>query len=78
MIKRDKVEAEYLKKLGKRIKAMRKEKGIKQVDLGYACDIEKQSMSRIEAGNTNPSVLLLRKIAELLEVNMSELLDFEE
>ncbi len=76
MNKRDKVEAEYLKNLGKRIKTIRKEKGIKQVDLAYACDIEKQSMSRIEAGNTNPSVLLLRKIAEFLEVKVSDFLDF--
>ncbi len=76
MIKRDKVEAEYLNKLGKRIKTLRKEKGIKQVELGYSCDIEKQSMSRIEAGNTNPSVLLLRKIAETLDVEVSDLLDF--
>lgn len=76
MNKREKIEAEYLKKLGKRIKSLRKEKGIKQVDLGYSVDIEKQSMSRIEAGNTNPSVLLLRKIAEVLGVGTSELLDF--
>jgi transcriptional regulator with XRE-family HTH domain len=76
MNKRDKAEADYLKSLGKRIKTIRKEKGIKQVDLAYACDIEKQSMSRIEAGNTNPSVLLLRKIAEILEVKVNELLDF--
>lgn len=76
MKKREKIEAEYLKKLGKRIKSLRKEKGIKQVDLGYSVDIEKQSMSRIEAGNTNPSVLLLRKIAEVLGVATSELLDF--
>ena len=73
---REKSEADYLKKLGKRIKTIRKEKGIKQVDLGYACDIEKQSMSRIEAGNTNPSVLLLRKISSELGITMSELLDF--
>lgn len=76
MNKREKVEAEYLKKLGKRIKTIRKEKSIKQVDLAYSCDIEKQSMSRIEAGNTNPSILLLRKIAELLEVSVNDLLDF--
>lgn len=76
MNKREKLDAEYLKKLGKRIKTLRKEKCIKQVDLAYQCDIEKQSMSRIEAGNTNPSVLLLRKIADLLGVSVSELLDF--
>lgn len=76
MTTREKEEAEYLKKLGKRIKSIRKEKGIKQVDLGYSCDIEKQSMNRIEAGNTNPSILLLRKIAELLGMSLGELLDF--
>ncbi len=76
MYKRDKVEAEYLKNLGKRIKTIRKEKHIKQVELGYSCDIEKQSMSRIEAGNTNPSILLLRKIAEILGVTVSDFLDF--
>jgi len=76
MIEREKSEVEYLKKLGKRIKTIRKEKSVKQVDLAYACDIEKQSMSRIEAGNTNPSVLLLRKIAEILDVKITELLDF--
>jgi len=76
MNKRDKVEAEYLKKLGARIKTIRKEKHIKQVDLGYSCDIEKQSMNRIEAGKTNPSILLLRKIAEILEVSVGEFLDF--
>lgn len=75
MNKREKEEAEYLKKLGKRIKSLRKEKGVKQVDLAYSCDIEKQSMSRIEAGNTNPSILLLRKISELLGVTVSELLE---
>ena len=76
MNKREKEEAEYLKKLGKRIKSLRKEKAIKQVDLAYSCDIEKQSMSRIEAGNTNPSILLLRKIAEILDIRLSELFDF--
>ena len=74
MNKREKEDAEYLKKLGKRIKTLRKEKGIKQVDLAYSCDIEKQSMSRLEAGNTNPSILLLMKIAQLLDLTVSELL----
>ncbi|MEI8280749.1 MAG: helix-turn-helix transcriptional regulator [Bacteroidota bacterium] len=76
MYKREKAESEYLKKLGKRIKTIRKEKGIKQVDLGYSCDIEKQSMSRIEAGNTNPSILILRKICIHLEISLTDLLDF--
>lgn len=69
-------DAIYLKKLGKRIKEIRKEKGIKQVDLSYKCDIEKQNMYRIEAGNTNPTILTLKKICEHLEVSLNELLEF--
>jgi len=69
-------DAEYLKKLGKRIKSIRKEKCIKQVNLGYACDLDKSNMNRIEAGNTNPSVLLLKKISSELGVSLSELLNF--
>lgn len=75
MFKREQEEAEYLKKLGERIRTIRKEKGIKQVDLGYLCDIEKQNMRRIEAGNTNPSILLLKKISSHLNVSLSELLE---
>ena len=76
MNKRVKEEEIYLKQLGQRIKTIRKEKGIKQVDLGYICDLDKSNMNRIEAGNTNPSVLLLRKISSELGVSLSELLNF--
>ena len=76
MKKREKADDIYLKELGKRIKAVRKEKGIKQVDLGYACDLDKSNMNRIEAGNTNPSILLLKKISFELAVSLNELLDF--
>lgn len=76
MKKREISDATYLKKLGKRIATIRKEKGMKQVELSYACDIEKQNMYRIEAGKTNPTVLMLKKISVALEVSLSELLDF--
>ena len=66
----------YLKKLGTRIRTIRKEKNITQVALSYACDIEKQNMRRIEAGNTNPTILMLKKISEHLGVTLSELFDF--
>ncbi len=76
MNKWDKTEAEYLKKMGGRIKAIRKEQHIKQVDLGYRCDLDKSNMNRIEAGNTNPSILLLKKISTELGISLSELFDF--
>src|ERR1700744_5652933 len=73
---RDKADDIFLQALGNRIATLRKGKHIKQVDLGYRCDIEKSNMRRIESGNTNPSILLLRKIAVALEVSVTELLDF--
>lgn len=74
--KREKSEEIFLKKLGERIKMIRKEKGVKQIDLGYALDLDKSNMNRIEAGNTNPSILILQKISAELEVPLSKLLDF--
>ena len=71
---REKDEELFLKTLGNRIAEIRREKAITQVELGYRCDIEKSNMSRIEAGNTNPTVLMLRKIAAALEITLSDLI----
>lgn len=76
MVKRETDEVVFLKSLGNRIATVRKEKKIRQVDLGYAVDLDKSNMNRIEAGNTNPSILILRKISNHLGVPLSELLDF--
>lgn len=76
MKKREKEDEIYLKQMGKRIRQMRKEKGMKQAELGYACDIEKQSMYRIEAGRTNPTIITLKRIAEQLGISLNELFEF--
>lgn len=65
-------EKAYLKNIGKNIKRIRKEIGITQVELGYRCDFERPSVNRIEAGNTNPTALTLKKIAEALEVPVED------
>jgi transcriptional regulator with XRE-family HTH domain len=68
-------EKNYLKKIGKNIKRIRLAKGISQVDLAFSCNFEKTNMSRIEAGNNNPTIRTLLKIAKALEVNLFELLE---
>ncbi|MDO4763586.1 MAG: helix-turn-helix transcriptional regulator [Flavobacteriaceae bacterium] len=65
-------------KIGKRIKTLREQKNISQVDLAYACNFEKSNMSRIEAGNTCPNIYTLYKIAQYLEVDLADLLKFSE
>lgn len=67
--------SDYFKKVGQNIKKIRLEKGIKQIDLAYACDFERQNMQRIEAGKTNVTLKTLLLISEALEVDVIELLD---
>ena len=62
--------------IGKKIKQLREEKDISQVDLAYACNFEKSNMSRIETGNTCPNVFTIQKIAEKLEIPVYKI--FEE
>ncbi|HMU10917.1 MAG TPA: helix-turn-helix transcriptional regulator [Ferruginibacter sp.] len=66
-------ETDLLTKLGNRIKAIRKKKGMSQNELALECDFEKASMSRIEAGLANPTVRTLFKISRALDVPMAEL-----
>ncbi|MCT3761112.1 helix-turn-helix domain-containing protein [Elizabethkingia anophelis] len=70
--------SEILIQVGKRIKELRVQKGISQVDLVAKMDgnIDPTNISRIEAGRTNPTLLTLQRIANALEVNISELFIF--
>jgi transcriptional regulator with XRE-family HTH domain len=77
MKQREKAEDDFLKELGGRIAAIRKAKGITQVELSYRCDIEKSNMRRIEAGNTNVTMLMLRKVCSALDIPLSDLFTTE-
>lgn len=46
-----------------------------QQELASICDFEKSNMSRIEAGNTNPTFITLCKIAKAFNIPLKELLD---
>ena len=62
-----------LKKLGERIREIRKEKGITQVQLAHLIGKDQQSIQRLEAGNVNPSVYYLHEIARGLDVNLERI-----
>ncbi|MCH2488721.1 MAG: helix-turn-helix domain-containing protein [Flavobacteriales bacterium] len=64
--------------IGKRIKQLREERNISQVELAHLCEFERSNMSRIEMGNTCPSSYTLYKIAQKLQVEVFELLKFED
>jgi len=71
------MEEDLLIRLGERIVQLRKEKGIRQVDLAFNTDIDDGSLRRIEKGKINPTTKTLARIAKGLEVEIKDLFDFK-
>lgn len=65
--------------VGNKIKEIRQEKGLSQLDLVGRMDgnIDVTNISRIEKGRTNPTVYTLFRIALALEIQPKEFLDFQ-
>lgn len=63
-----------LKKLGERIREIRKDKGMSQEQLAHIIGKDQQSIQRLESGNINPSFYYLNQIAEGLAVNLRDIL----
>lgn len=63
----------YLKKLGLNIKKIRRQKGMSQIVLSDHFDADSPTISRIEAGKTNPTIITLKKIADALGVEVADL-----
>ena len=66
---------DFLKKIGENIVRLRDKRGLRQIDLAIELDIDDSSLRRIESGRTNPTIITLKKIADVLKVNLSELVD---
>ena len=64
------------KLLGKRIKEIRKSKGLTQEQLSEMIDIETSSLSGIESGRFFPSLHVLEKIADVFDVELIEFFKF--
>ena len=64
------------KLLGKRIKTIRKHRGLTQEKLSELIGIETGSLSGIESGRFFPSLHILDKMSEVLDVELVELFKF--
>jgi transcriptional regulator with XRE-family HTH domain len=64
--------------LGRRIRAIRKAKGWTQEQLGSRADITYKFIGEIELGKQNPSFETLVKIADALEIELSDLFRLEQ
>ncbi len=64
---------ERLKNIGISIKGERLRKGISQEELAEKCDISRNSVSLIETGKINPTILRVLDIARVLKVDINTL-----
>ncbi len=59
--------------LGMRIRYLRKQKNISQLDLSIESDVNRNYISDLEKGRRNPTILVLNKIAIALNTDLSNL-----
>lgn len=61
-----------------RIEEIRKERGIRQEEFAHAMGVSRQTISSLENGRYNPSILLAYKIASFFELKIEDVFIFEE
>lgn len=61
-----------------RIEEIRNTKGIRQDELGKMLGVSRQTISSLENGRYNPSIMLAYKIAKLFDMTIEEVFIFEE
>ena len=61
-----------------KIEAVRKEKGILQEEFAKAMGVSRQTISSLENGRYNPSILLAHRIAAYFGMTIEEVFIFEE
>lgn len=60
-----------------RIEEIRNEKGIRQEDFARLMGVSRQTISSLENGRYNPSILLAHKIAQYFGMSIEEVFIFE-
>ncbi len=66
-----------LKLLAQRLKQLRSDKKITQEELAFRSELTLSQIARIETVKINPTVSTMFRIAKALDVNITELFDFE-
>jgi len=61
-----------------RIEAIRKERGILQEEFAKSMGVSRQTISSLENGRYNPSIMLAYKIAKYFGMTIEEVFVFEE
>jgi len=61
-----------------RLEEIRKEKGINQEQLANELEVSRQTISSLEKGRYNPSIILAFKIARYFGMSIEEIFIYEE
>lgn len=61
-----------------KIEEIRKERGILQDEMAKAMGVSRQTISSLETGRYNPSIMLAYKIAKYFGMTIEEVFSFEE
>lgn len=64
--------------LKNRLEEIRKERGVNQEDLASVLEVSRQTISSLEKGRYNPSIILAFKIARYFEMSIEEIFIYEE
>lgn len=64
-------------KLGEKIKLLRKSKGISQEGLATILKVNRNYLSRVENGKSEPTAGILKQIAEIFNIDLNSLLEID-
>lgn len=62
------------KRIGKRVKAFRKQRGLTQDQLAKMANVKRPNISRLEAGKHAPGIIFIQRLADCLQVKISDLI----
>ena len=68
-------QAEVLGKFGRRLRELRKSKGLSQEQLGLECDLSQTYLSEVELGKRNVSLLNIHALAKTLGVTLAQFME---
>ncbi|AWI51442.1 XRE family transcriptional regulator [Actinobacillus porcitonsillarum] len=63
----------YLVCFGKKVRELRKQRGLSQEALALLCDLDRSYIGGVERGERNLSLLNVHRIATALNINVKEL-----
>lgn len=66
---------EFRRELGLRIASLRAKKGMSQRQFALVLELDRVTLNRIESGKGNPTLGTLERIAEGLDLTLTELLE---